>query len=153
MKHMVEDCMARFAEVLRAEALLYRRRGLTMIADLHESIAADAEAHGQAYLDEPLTLALAAETARCGYSTLQHRVALGKLPDAGEKGRPRIRRRHIPIRVDAGVVGLEHDVTPEQAPAQYESLDRDCDPVQVAAMEALAEFEAELRDRLPDDLL
>jgi hypothetical protein len=51
--------------------------------------------------DERLTLAQAAREANMHADTLRHLVSAGRIPNAGKKGAPRIRRKDLPRRAAA----------------------------------------------------
>jgi hypothetical protein len=50
----------------------------------------------KAWQDEPMTLEKAVEESGYSYSTLQQKVASGEIPNAGTRGRPRVRRYDLP---------------------------------------------------------
>ena len=150
--HPVEHFAQMLEAKWRQEEALLRHRGLVEVANFMGSLADELGVEATRWMDEPVTLREAAEFGGYSYSSLQHRVRQGQLPDAGETGRPRIRRRHVPIRIgsevgagyglpDASVVKVEH------APSGLE-----IDPVADAVAHELAEFEADLVDPLTDDL-
>ena len=101
--HPVENFVEMLLRKWSTEEELYRRRGQTELAALMASIAEEVESESERYLDEPLTLAESAEIGGYGYSTLQALVRAGRIPDAGERGRPRVRRRDLPRR-PSGIV-------------------------------------------------
>ena len=70
--------------------------GLKTPSRLVASLARELEERAQAWLDAELTLDEAAESSGVAYSTLQTLVRSGDLPQAGEKGRPRVRRGDLP---------------------------------------------------------
>jgi hypothetical protein len=80
----------------RDQAAELRRYGAEPQAVTLEAVAAELEASLRAAADEELTLTEAA--AESGYSTerMRHMVADGTVPNAGEKGRPRVRRADLP---------------------------------------------------------
>ena len=63
-----------------------------------EACAAEVEAALLAWLDEPLTLEAAVHETGYSYSSLQKRVANEEVPNAGDRGSPRVRRRHLPYK-------------------------------------------------------
>jgi len=67
-------------------------------ARLCDTHAAELRARIREHLDEPLTLKEAAAESGYSVSHLQHLVADGEIPNAGEKGRPRIRRGDVPMK-------------------------------------------------------
>ena len=57
--------------------------------------------------DEPLTLEQAVEETGYSYSTLQQKIAGGEIPNAGSKGRPRVRRYDLPRKAPTPTLLLE----------------------------------------------
>lgn len=90
------DPLRDLAETWREEAALFRQRGLDGHARVAESYAADLEERLRQWRLEALTLEEATAESGYSYSALQKRVASGDLPNAGEKGSPRIRRCDLP---------------------------------------------------------
>lgn len=86
----------------REEADLFRKRGGDLQARVLDSVAEDFEEALRDWQLETLTLEAAAEESGFAYSTLQQRVTAGDLPNAGEKGSPRIRRCDLPQRGGRG---------------------------------------------------
>ena len=86
------------AQRWRDEARLLRRHGAGPQAELVETHASELDEAVAGWWDEPLTLRQAEEESQLSYSTLQQYLAQGVLPNAGTKGRPRIRRRDLPYR-------------------------------------------------------
>ena len=80
----------------REEAALYRKRGQKDLAAAAESYAAELETGLNEWMSERLTLEEAAKESGYSYSTLQHRLREGSLPNVGEKGTPRVRRCDLP---------------------------------------------------------
>lgn len=76
----------------REDASTLRTRGASHHADTLESAADDLETRLREWRLERLTLTEAAREAGSAYDTIQRKVASGDLPNAGEKGSPRIRR-------------------------------------------------------------
>lgn len=76
----------------RDEADLFESRGMEREAQMVRSYADELEAAQREYLYETLTLEQAADEAGRSYDTVQRWVADGTVPNAGEKGRPRVRR-------------------------------------------------------------
>ena len=95
------------AESWRAEAELYRRRGMPGRADMAESYAADLETALWEWQLEVLTLEKASAESGYSYSTLQKKLASGELPNVGEKGSPRISRRDLPMKGGSERVRLD----------------------------------------------
>ena len=63
-----------------------------------EACAKDLEERLREWELESLSLDDGARESGFSYSTLQHRVASGEIPNAGSKGRPRVRRCDLPYR-------------------------------------------------------
>lgn len=63
--------------------------------------ATAAEAAWRAFSDELLTLAVAARESGYSVDHLQELVSTGAIPNAGQKGRPRIRRADLPKKATA----------------------------------------------------
>ena len=80
----------------RAEAAVLRRRGAEQHAAVLESCAADLEASARERDLEALTLEQAERESGYSYSALQKMVAAGRLRNAGEPHRPRVRRGDLP---------------------------------------------------------
>lgn len=66
------------------------------IARVYEIVARELDEALRVHGDTPLTLAEAARESGYSEDHLRHLVAEGKIPNAGQKGRPRIRRRDLP---------------------------------------------------------
>lgn len=97
-----------------AEAETLRRRGAPTHGDALDSCAEDLELRLQEWLHEPLELTEAAHESGYSYSTLQSKVASGELPNAGEKGSPRIRRCDLPQKGGSAPLTLD-DGSPDLA--------------------------------------
>jgi hypothetical protein len=93
-------------ELWRTRAEELRRYGADPQAITLEAAAAELEATLRATADTELTLAEAA--AESGYSErrLRELLSAGEIPQAGRKGRPRIRRSDLPRRAGAGKPAL-----------------------------------------------
>lgn len=90
-----------FAQDLENEADRLRSRyDDDRLAALCETHAREVRERVDDWLNEPLTLQQA--VAESGYSSdrLGTLVREGRLPNAGESGSPRIRRRHLPRKVE-----------------------------------------------------
>jgi hypothetical protein len=83
---------AALAEHWRDEAARLEHYGAGAIAAALEACAAELDAAEREYLFETLTLEEAAEESGLSYDTIGRKVRTGELPNAGEKGRPRVRR-------------------------------------------------------------
>lgn len=79
-----------------AEEAILRRRGATVAADALRSCAADLHATLEAFRLEALTLTDAAAASGMSYKGLQKAVSEGRIPNAGSRHRPRIRRADLP---------------------------------------------------------
>ena len=122
MAHAIEHLTSRLSERWRREAGLFRRRGSTTAAEMAESFATELDAEVMEWLDESLTLREAADYSGYAYSTLEHRVRLGELPNAGETGRPRVRRRDLPLRADGSHVDVSQDLKDLDDPDDLDEL-------------------------------
>ena len=80
----------------RDEADTLRRRGATAQAVVLESCAEELETVLRERDLEALNLRGASEESGYSYSALQKMVAEGKLPNMGDKNRPRVRRGDLP---------------------------------------------------------
>ena len=80
----------------RDEAATFRKRGAGAQAVLLESCAEELETVLRERDLEALTLQGASEESGYSYSALQKMVAEGKLPNRGDKNRPRVRRGDLP---------------------------------------------------------
>ena len=80
----------------RDEAESLRKRGAGAQAVLLESCAEELETVLRERDLEALTLQGASEESGYSYSALQKMVAEGKLPNIGDKNRPRVRRGDLP---------------------------------------------------------
>lgn len=91
--------LEQLAEEWEEEADRVRDRyGHEELAQICETHAAELRTRIRQQLDEKLTLQQAAEESGYSVSHLQHLVADGELPNAGKKGRPRIRRGDLPVK-------------------------------------------------------
>ncbi len=72
--------------------------GLSQPAAQMEAMADELEARISEWLEERLTLDQAAQESGYTYNHLQTCVAEGKLPNAGQPGEPRVRRRDLPVK-------------------------------------------------------
>jgi hypothetical protein len=80
----------------RSEAIVLRRRGAALQADVLEGCAAELEAYEHERELQTLTLREAAQASGFSYSALQGMVADGTIPNEGRKGAPRVRRGDLP---------------------------------------------------------
>jgi excisionase family DNA binding protein len=76
----------------REEAARYAGDGVPASAALLRRVAGEIEAAERAWTTEPLTLQQAAEELGVSYSTMHRWVRAGRIPNAGRKGAPRVRR-------------------------------------------------------------
>jgi hypothetical protein len=81
-----------------AEVATYRRRGLVTEADFLASFARELRVRIDDCLSRPLELSDAMAESGYSYSALQKMVTSGDLPNAGSKGKPRIRRKDLPSK-------------------------------------------------------
>lgn len=109
------DCLTGQVEEWREEADLLRRRGAPRQADALESAADDLEERLEEWRLEALSLEQAARESGLAYDTVQRKVG-EELPNAGEKGRPRVRRCDLHAWLDAPEPeAVESDVVGELA--------------------------------------
>lgn len=94
--HPVAEFANEVTRAWRREAADLNSRGISAPSQLIAALADELEERANEWLDDELTLAEAAEISGYAYSTLEHQVRMGELPNAGEKGRPRLRRRDLP---------------------------------------------------------
>jgi hypothetical protein len=80
----------------RVEAEVLRRRGAEAQAVTLESAAGELEAWEREAALQALTLEEASLESGLTYSALEKGVRSGRIPNAGEKNRPRIRRCDLP---------------------------------------------------------
>lgn len=104
--HLVDQFVSVRVSQLQGEEALLRRRGLVEAADLVGSIAQELTEAATGWLDEAITLQDAADLSGCSYSTIESQLRAGKLSNAGEKGRPRVRRRDLPYKRPASPPAL-----------------------------------------------
>jgi hypothetical protein len=111
-RHLLDSILA----PLREDVRVFRRRGLNEFAEFEESLIADIESAFRAWETQLLTLREAAAESGYAYSTLQQKVAAGDIPNAGEAGKPRVRRCDIPTppsrrtEPESGVVDLAQEI-------------------------------------------
>jgi len=82
----------------RARAEELRQWGAEGPARALERAAAELEASLRAGADEALTLEQAAKESNYSAEHLRHLVAAGKVPNAGRRGSPRVKRGDLPKR-------------------------------------------------------
>lgn len=90
------DAAEKLAERLRDDARLVRRRGAPQQADAIDTIAEEVVEAFRAWNDEPLDLSRAADESGYKRESLVCLIRNGTVPNAGEEGRPRIRRCDLP---------------------------------------------------------
>lgn len=89
--------IAEYAAELRRRAECLRSWGGSEdVARIYEIIADELVELVRVHADTPLTLQEAAKESGYSEDHLRHLVAEGKITNAGQKGRPRIRRRDLP---------------------------------------------------------
>lgn len=109
------DCLTDQVESWREEADLLRRRGAPRQAEVLESAADDLEERLEEWRLEALSLEDAARESGLAYDTVQRKVG-SELPNAGEKGSPRVRRCDLHPWLDAPAPeAVESDVVTELA--------------------------------------
>lgn len=96
MSHSVIEFVEYLSGLWTVEVGQLRRRGLEEAARFLESLVDELKQAAQVWLDGELTLDEASELSGVAYATLQNLVRRGDLPQAGEKGRPRVRRGDLP---------------------------------------------------------
>lgn len=85
-------------ETWREDAERLRTYGDARGAELLETVAGQLDAAMREAADEVLTLEEAAKASGYSKRRLRELVAEGKVPNAGEKGRPRLLRRDLPVK-------------------------------------------------------
>lgn len=90
----------------RETATELRRYGAEVQAKTLESAAADLEERIREWELEALTMEQAVRESGYSRSTLERRLSSGEVENAGEKGRPRILRRDLPLRGGTNGPGL-----------------------------------------------
>ena len=100
----MHDLLARW----RSEAETVERCGYETTGKLIRRLAVEVEEALRDHQEETLTLAEAAFESRYSVEHLRKMAASGTIPNAGKKGRPRIRRSDLPTRPmnGKGHVGL-----------------------------------------------
>ncbi len=88
--------LAGLPEAWREKATELRRFGAVGQACTLEHCANDLDEAWRDWQQEPLTLEEAVEESGYTYSSLQKKVASGKIPNIGEPGAPRVRRQDLP---------------------------------------------------------
>lgn len=88
------------------------RYGQEDLARICETHAVELRTRIREHLDQKLTLQEAAEESGYSVSHLQHLVADGEVPNAGRKGRPRIRRGDLPVKNSTGENSLGEAASP-----------------------------------------
>lgn len=84
------------AEKWRREAKEYQDRGLIPSAEMLRALATELDTYEENYDNELLTLDEAAKESGYSKDHLSLLISQGKLPNAGKKGAPRVRRRDLP---------------------------------------------------------
>lgn len=95
------------AGLWQADADVLRRRGCAVQAEALERCASELQAALRAENAEALTLAEAARESGYSPDRLRHLVTAGVIPNAGARGRPRIRRADLPRKAKASAVGFD----------------------------------------------
>lgn len=102
----------------RAESARFRELGLTQAAAMSEAHADELDAAVREWATQALDLEAAARESGYSRSRLQHLVADGDVPNAGEAGSPRIRRADLPRRPRTSAVRRLDDGRPDLAGAR-----------------------------------
>ena len=76
----------------------FRRYGSGQLADATQVLAAELLAKAIEYCQEPLSLGRAASESGYSRAHLSRLIRSGRLPNAGRKGRPEIRRQDLPAK-------------------------------------------------------
>lgn len=102
-----------FAETLIEELTrdlnVFRSYGAEEHASMLRSVLDKVRDVAEAYDNEMLTLEDAAEESGYSYSSIHSKVRSGKIPNAGVKGSPRIRRKHLPQKAPKAQPVRSHD--------------------------------------------
>jgi hypothetical protein len=91
----------------KSRATMLREYGAEAQAAAIEACATELTEAVKEWQDEPLTLEQAVEETGYSYSTLQQKVAVGEIPNAGSRGRPRVRRYDLPRKTPTPSLLLE----------------------------------------------
>ncbi len=86
------DALRAVADRWREEAAVYERDGVLGHAAVLRRLASELEAVLAEWWVEPLGIEEAADEVGCAYEAMAKRIRRGSLPNAGEKGRPLVRR-------------------------------------------------------------
>ena len=95
---MNTSTLREIAAAWQREARLLSKRGAITQGELMAALASELSEGIDAWESEVLTIREAAEESGLSYSTLQQYLARDVLPNAGEPGSPRIRRKDLPNR-------------------------------------------------------
>lgn len=98
LAELMTDLLGRWE---RDEARL-RELGQTQLADFSKCCQTELREWWREFQLEELTLEEAAAYSGLSYDALRKKVATGKIPNEGVKGRPRIRRGDLPMRPPVG---------------------------------------------------
>jgi hypothetical protein len=90
--------------LLREEAAEFERNGAEGAAKARTAVAEDLEREWHAHQQEPMKLAAAALESGYSVAALQLMLKQGKIPNAGERGTPRILRCNLPRKPGHDVV-------------------------------------------------
>jgi len=93
----------------RSEADGFRKLGANGQALTLELCASELEQAQREWTLQELTLEEAAAESGLSYSAIQKKLAAGKLPNAGKKGSPRVRRGDLPKKPSNREPRLESD--------------------------------------------
>ena len=84
-------------QYFRNEAQRLQKMRLLEAAGIFEYVAQEIERSFALWVNEPLPLSVASAESRVTKDALRKRVSEGRTPQAGSKGRPRIRRGDLPL--------------------------------------------------------
>ena len=99
----------------RSRAKLFRDHAGEPVARAYEKCAEELDQTWREWELEALTLDEAVEESGCSYSSLQGKVADGEIPNAGGKGKPRIRWCDLPKKGGRAQLNLQPVGAPDLA--------------------------------------
>jgi hypothetical protein len=94
------------AQKWRAEADQNERRGLRELANFARSFADELDAYEESHASELLTLEEAANESGYHKDSISRMISEDKVPNAGTKGAPRVRRRDLPKKPRSAPLSL-----------------------------------------------
>lgn len=114
------DLLERLSSEWRDEAAQHRHRGCNSgVASCLESCADELESVLSEWKLELLTLEEAAQEVGKTYDTMQRKVSKGVIPNAGEKGSPRVRRADLHAWLEVPEPRSEDDPVEELAQHKF----------------------------------